>query len=188
MRRDLMETMKGSVRRESLIGLPVIISGTGRKIGIVRELQLSENMNAVTGIYVSIGGIAKKGGLIPFRHIHSVDSHGIVVSPDFRDEVQNLPAAEDNPGPDTLIGTPVVCQDGRELGRIADILIDLKKGRVAGVEISEGFIDDLVDGRSLLPHVPAIHDAAGALILTPEEAEAIRPCNKGIRNMFLNKL
>jgi uncharacterized protein YrrD len=188
MRRDLMEPMRGPVRRGFLIGLPVIIQGTGKKVGIVRELQLSDDTNTITGFYVSGNRFTKKSGLIPFKYIHSVDSHGIIISPDFLDGMQKLPTAENSIEPELLIGTSLIHQDGRELGKIADILVDLKNGRVAGVEISEGFIDDLVDGRSLLPNMPTSHDAAGTLVLTPEEAESIRPYNKGIRNIFLNKL
>ncbi|AEE96035.1 PRC-barrel domain-containing protein [Mahella australiensis] len=45
---------------------------------------------------------------------------------------------------------PVITGEGRYVGRISDILLDVNKKRVDGVEISASLVDDIIKGRNIL--------------------------------------
>ncbi|MDK2903749.1 MAG: hypothetical protein PWQ93_1668 [Clostridiales bacterium] len=46
---------------------------------------------------------------------------------------------------------PVITGEGRYVGRISDILLNMNEKRVDAVEISASLVDDIIKGRNILP-------------------------------------
>lgn len=54
---------------------------------------------------------------------------------------------------------------GRRLGRVSDLLIDERTGRIAAIEISRGYIDDMLTGRLICDE----------FALAPQTGDAVVP-------------
>jgi uncharacterized protein YrrD len=61
-------------------------------------------------------------------------------------------------------------------------------GRIEGIELSEGIIGDLISGRRMMPYEPYQQNDSDFLVITMEQAENIVSGNRGIKNIFFNKL
>jgi len=48
-------------------------------------------------------------------------------------------------------GTSHIHKNGEDLGTAKDVLFDLKHGKIDGIEVSDGLLQDIVKGRSVLP-------------------------------------
>jgi uncharacterized protein YrrD len=65
---------------------------------------------------------------------------------------EHVDAASLASGEHKLKGLPVITVNGRQLGFLEDVYFEEKLGRkIEGLEISDGFISDLKEGRKRLP-------------------------------------
>lgn len=182
-----MEKKRSStmVKRQSIIGLPVIDGKTGKKLGVVRDLYTSSRNSQLEGFYVTNKGWGSKTIGIPFEAT-TIGYDAIVTEGAFTTDTE--PQEEHNSELDKLLNKKVVREDGMELGSISDIILDPLTGKIQGLELSESVIGDLISGRRILPYEPREYSDGEMLVITLEQAESISPSNKGIKNIFNNKI
>lgn len=182
---DIAINKRNIIKRESIIGLPVIDGNTGKRLGIVKDFYTGVGNTHLEGLYVTQKGWGKKGFDILFQDITiGIDS---VIT-----EGNNLPKIkvnqENNENLKKLLKKKVVREDGQELGFISDIILDPLTGRIEGLELSESVIDDLITGRQVLAYQPDEYNKGNVIVVTIEQADNITSYNKGIKNIFLNKI
>jgi uncharacterized protein YrrD len=140
------------VKARDIIGLPVICVQDGRKLGEVRDLL--------------IGDWQLKGLLLDpkywFGHVRAVASEGIasigsdavmVSDPeavytfgDFTERGRLFMS-----GKKKLHAMPVVTPNGQQLGFIEDVYFDDQLGKqIIGLELTDGVISDLREGRKIV--------------------------------------
>lgn len=176
---------RNRIKRQSIIGLPVIEGSTGKRIGVVKELYANGQSARLAGFYVIDKGRGKKTIGIPFDDV-TIGSDAIITDGKLRPENKS---SELNGGElEKLLGKKVVREDGMELGYISDIILDPLTGRIEGLELSESVLGDLVSGRRILPYEPHEYTNGDILVITMEQAESIISNNRGIKNIFFNKL
>jgi uncharacterized protein YrrD len=182
-----MEKKRSSTRikRQSIIGLPVIEGRTGKKLGVVRDLYTSGRNSQLEGFYITNKGWGSKTIGIPFEGV-TIGFDAVIAEGDLPAEAE--PREEKNEDLAKLLNKKVVREDGMELGYISDIILDPLTGRIEGLELSESVIGDLISGRRILPYEPHEYTEGEMLVVTLEQAESITPSNKGIKNIFFNKI
>lgn len=162
--------MKEAARR-ALLGLPVVALQTGRVAGVVDEVVYDARQGVVTGIAVGRGGVARASGaqaptpaFIPLGAIKGIGADAVTfedvensgAAPAEESSFRNDDASDQEGESPRLIGVPVVTDSGKPLGKVEDIVFDLETGVLRGFELSDGLIQDLVTGRTLL-RVPAVY-------------------------------
>lgn len=170
-----------AIKRESIIGLPVIESKTGRKLGVVQDFYAGGPNTHLEGMYVAQKGFGKKSLKIPFRDV-TIGYSSVTTEGNAIEKVQ------DNGVIKGLLKKRIILEDGRELGTVSDIVLDPLTGEIRGLELSESVIDDLITGRHILPYQAEEHSEGDVIIVTMEQADSISSYNKGIKNIFLNKI
>ena len=173
------------IKRQSIIGLPFIEGRTGKKLGIVRDVYTSGQNTQLEGFYVTNKGWGSKSIGIPFADA-TIGYDAVIAEGEL--PADREPREESGEELKKLLNKEVVREDGKELGLISDIILDPLTGRIEGLELSESVIGDLISGRRILPYQPYEYTEGEMLVVTLEQADSITPCNKGIKNIFFNKL
>ncbi|OAB40740.1 PRC-barrel domain-containing protein [Paenibacillus antarcticus] len=77
-------------------------------------------------------------------------------------------------GKKKLKDLPVITEDGLTLGRISDVYIDQEVGNtIVGLEISDGFVTDIIEGRKWLPCTSDMVVGEDAVIVPPMSEERL---------------
>ncbi|HHT65619.1 MAG: PRC-barrel domain-containing protein [Caldicoprobacterales bacterium] len=181
-----MDSRRGSkIKRETIVGLPVIDGKTGKKLGVVKDLYTKEQSSHLEGFYVTNKGWGNKTIGIPFDDA-TVGCDAVIAEGEL--PASHIPQQVPGDGLVKLLNKKVVREDGVELGQISDIILDPLSGRIEGIELSEGIIGDLISGRRMMPYEPYQQNDSDFLVITMEQAENIVSGNRGIKNIFFNKL
>lgn len=142
------------MRKESeLIGLPVISKETGKKIATIREIIYSEKKNKVVGILVSEGNIFREARLIQFNNVDSIGKDALIIENENLVEKSSLlPEINQLINEKKITEDEILTEDGESLGHVRDIIIDVENGTVVGFILTDGLIQDLKEGRNVLPY------------------------------------
>lgn len=49
-------------------------------------------------------------------------------------------------------GMPVITANGKQLGILEEVYFDEVQGKIVGYELSDGFVNDVLDGRQVIRH------------------------------------
>lgn len=141
------------MKLQHLIGLPVIISHSGKLAGAVRDAWFDEHWK--------LQGVVLDGWCWKPRTARTVAWSQVLTCGDDclfitdADSVQTLPVSALQRsflnGCVRLKDLPVVTAGGEQLGRVSDVYFDPFMGtQVVGFELTDGFVSDLMDGRRWL--------------------------------------
>lgn len=177
-------------RGRDVIGIPVLETGSGRALGSVVDLLFRRD-GAVRALLVSpVKGIFRRTHAVSLDAFDALDGEGARIS---REKlVENGEAEYEGVTvrgeQDGLCGRRLLTDKGKELGTVADVIleaaIDPGDGKPAkelpathppgamllwGFEVSDGIVKDLLDGRPVVEAAGA-YLADGAVILGPNGA------------------
>lgn len=139
------------LRVSDLIDLPIYTLMNGNKFKYsVKSLLLDGFSNRIAAIVCKEGTLNKKFLIIPYEKIISVDINGIVVS----DVECIVKVAHKDLNKymqlDAVINKIVRSSSGDFYGILTDIYINPLTGKISNYELSEGYIDDIVNGRKVI--------------------------------------
>lgn len=167
------------INRNMILGLPVICQKTGKRLGIVENVQHDSDWGRITGIIVTGIGYESKNFAINLDRIQAIGHEAIMVRDDCIGDMEKR-------GQNHIIGKSVIGNHGQELGSISDIIFDSKNGQIEGYEISKGIIDDLIVGRNILSG-DFLPYSDGDVVVIPMEGNIELKSNKrGIVNILLD--
>lgn len=126
------------------IGLTVISEQTGQVLGKVTDIICSPTFDKIEDLLASEKNSNEIKQLAP-SCISSLGRDAVIVN------TADLPfLAERNEEAiylSKLRGLQIVCSDGTELGEVVDVLFEMPLCKIWGLEVSEGFIGDILVGR-----------------------------------------
>jgi uncharacterized protein YrrD len=133
-----------------IIGLPIICLDQGCKTCEIKDIFYCNRNFKVTAFLVQEGGYFHKPKVIEFEHIKKIGENAVTIETyeriiNMQDETNKLYSREN------LLGLEVVTLDGRNMGIVEDILIEIGNRRILGLILTAGLFDDLIEGRSILP-------------------------------------
>lgn len=125
------------------LGLTVISKETSKILGKVTDLICSPTLEQIVGLLITDKNSNEVKQCTPSQ-ISSLGRDAVIV------EADELPTYSDKKEEVILLsklkGIQIVCSDGTEIGEVVDILFELPS-QIWGLEVSEGFIGDLLTGR-----------------------------------------
>lgn len=136
-------------RGRDLIGMPIMNLANGEIVGRVKDILFDPISHQFIGIEVD-GSWLKGSRKICFSDFAGIGEDAITIA---EDSVIKKVLIEEETAvtEDTLIGSRVVTKNGNELGTIADIILDFDTGNITHYQISDGIIQDLLEGRGIIP-------------------------------------
>jgi len=137
-------------RFSEVSGTPVICADTGEKAGVVESVVCNER-DMVLGFLVNAGKITGKYAFLPIEDVAGggesavtvIDRNCIVRK---RKDVR----AHRKNGNWIWLDKKVRTDEGHLLGVVKDGFFDIDSGKISGIELSLGVIEDLRDGRRRL--------------------------------------
>jgi uncharacterized protein YrrD len=138
-------------RISDLLDLPVkCISGDRKIKHTVKSLLIDGNNNRIAALICKEGSIKKYVKLILYEKIAAIDINGIVIVD--QNCISNVPIQETYHyfQLNDILNQLVKNETGSLQGIITDIYINLLNGEIVSYEISEGYLDDFLNGRKIV--------------------------------------
>ncbi|AOZ91862.1 PRC-barrel domain-containing protein [Paenibacillus crassostreae] len=142
------------MKLQEMLGLPVFDIEQGKKIGKIHDFMLGNNWT-ILGIELERKVLySKMSNTISWEDIIAYGEDAIMIRNQLA--VRKMKAVDIQLsyalGKKKLCDLPVITEDGLMLGRISDVYFDQKMGNtIIGLEISDGFVTDIIEGRKWLP-------------------------------------
>jgi uncharacterized protein YrrD len=181
--------MLQGMKRGSLLGLPVISARTGKKLGVVVDIIFKPSREKIEGLLISKEGLMERKNHIPLEQIRTIGRHAVIIDDVQSDtnKTRNIVLSNKGEYGNQILGRQLLRGDGQELGHVSDIILNPNDGSVEGFEISRGVIDDLLDGRYILPYDASNSISGDAIIVSAEQTQQIQSYNRGIKGLFDTK-
>ncbi len=131
-------------------GIPIVCLKDDSRAGFLME-PLYDEVNCITGFLVDQIGLSFGRKYVALEDCLRIDKNNCVVYSDT--VIRKLPKKKNyrrNSDMDKLLGRNVVTRSGKGLGVVRDLVFDIETGNIEGFELSRGFMEDVVQGRSVL--------------------------------------
>lgn len=135
-----------------MIGLSVFHLHSGKKVGIVKDI-LFDASQCFIGLLLEDGGWLRRRKYIPNDNIVSIGRDAVVI----QSQKRILPFDESTKdwigvcsGQKSLKGRPILLTSGHELGVIENVYFMEEMGTIVGYELSDGWLNDVMEGRKVL--------------------------------------
>lgn len=166
-----------------VLNLPVICSSNGKKAGVIKDIIFSPGNREVRAFLLEHRGFEIKKRVIRLKNVVSlgydaaiidnpgcIEAHGKAsFSSEFKDE-------------GSILGLRIFTRGGSELGIVKDVIFDLQTGRIEGFEISDGLLQDIIQGRRLLPLFGKVEFGEENVLVDKEAVEEMENTGGGIKN------
>ncbi|WP_110931816.1 PRC-barrel domain-containing protein [Paenibacillus bouchesdurhonensis] len=164
------------MRLQDMIGLSVFDVEGGKQVGKVLDVMLNEDW--------TISGITLEGKVMFSSSCKVVLWEDIVAYGEDAVMIRNQQAVRrweaENiqltfiSGNGKLKELPVLTEDGTMIGYVADVYFEQDLGNtITGIEISDGFISDLMEGRKMLPFIPGMTKGENAIMVPPNSEQRL---------------
>ncbi|WP_424768776.1 PRC-barrel domain-containing protein [Paenibacillus sp. sgz302251] len=165
------------IKLQQLIGLPVIVIHSGRRVGTVKDAWFDEHWRLCGIILDDAKWLHSYVKIVAWSEVLSCGEDAVIIA---SAEV----VAQMKPkqllrsfytGLVKLRDLPVVTVQGLQLGRVSDVYFYPNQGtQIVGYELTDGFVSDLMEGRKWL-RAPSDPDAVllgEDAIIVPAVSEA----------------
>lgn len=167
-----------------IIGLNVIAFDTGKTFTKVEDIIYDDQTNRVIALLVDRGGWFSDAKVIDYTSIQSVGEdavivpHENVVSVAKESELINRAVGEKV----SVKGKQIMTEDGKDLGKVADLNIDETTGRVVGYMATGGIFSDIYNGKPYVP-APETIKVGGDVVFVPAfTAELMKERGEGLKD------
>ncbi|QZY57012.1 PRC-barrel domain-containing protein [Crassaminicella profunda] len=166
-----------------IIGLPVISLDEGCKTFEIKDIIYCNQNLKVTAFLVHEGGYFHEPMVVYFEHVKNIGENAVTIQNDtsikrIKYSMSQLQSRE------KLLGLEVITDDGKHVGTVQDIMIEIGNGRLLGLILTEGLFDDLVEGRSILPFLQSFTIHQDAIIITSSISASILQGTGGLKNLL----
>lgn len=172
-------------RYSEVIGLPVICVENGKKVGIIKDIIFCTENKRIVAFEIERNSYEIKKKIVLKEDVLSLGKDAMIIE----NEKKMLAFAKlkDDLGikkKDTIIGLKIYTKYGEDIGVVKDILFDFQKDTLDGVEVSDGLIQDVVQGRNLLPLLGKVEFGEENILVERAAVEEMMEKGKGIKGII----
>lgn len=171
-----------------VLGLPVICLDNGKKVGTVKNIIFCPKKQKLLAFLLECKSYEfNKKIILPEDIINIGKGAVIILEESSLKDLRKSQNREEFAEKGEVIGLRVFSKNGEEVGIVKDVLFDYKNGSIEGVEISDGLIQDLVKGRSVLPLIGKVEFGEEIILVDNDAVEEIMETGGGLRNIIKDK-
>lgn len=153
---------------------PVVAVASGEKLGFVDDLFLDTAGRQILGVRTRTGGLLTHHAAMLWTGIEAIGDDAVTVKDaSVLNEETTFSDLKDARRAEAILGTTVMTVSGQEVGRVADLSLDLQSQSVLDYALGVGLIDRLRGEDRLIP-VSGIR-SVGADAIVVEDAAASQP-------------
>ncbi|MBZ4645551.1 MAG: hypothetical protein PWR27_1890 [Petroclostridium sp.] len=170
-----------------IIGLPVISISTGNRIGVVKDIIFISTTKKILALIINNKKIMSNTKAIKVEDIVKAGRSAILVKDEkcviSLDQLPQLPNMKKYR--DEIVDLQVYTDSGVNLGTVQDASFDFEIGMLEEIEISDGIVQDLIEGRKFIPATESIQLEKGIVIVESEKVHQLKTNGKGIKKYLL---
>ncbi|MEK3882736.1 PRC-barrel domain-containing protein [Paenibacillus sp. PL2-23] len=165
------------VKLQQLIGLPIIVIHSGKRVGTVKDAWFDEHWK-LQGLIVEFAKwFAARTRVVSWNEVLSCGEDAVLISGEDAVVAMNRRKVRRAfyTGIVRLKEMPVVTVTGEQLGLLSDVYFyPLQGTQIVGYELTDGFVSDLMEGRKWLkaPSDPDLVLLGEDAIIVPAVSEA----------------
>jgi len=168
-----------------VVGLPVVCVESGKKLGIVKEVLFCPKTREVKAFLLERKGCQVRKKILLLKDVLSLGRDALVVDSiscvkDLR-KVQEAAGLKDSA---KVTGLRIYSKMGEDLGTVKDVLFDYRTGLIEGVEVSAGLLQDIVEGRNVLPLFGKVEFSDESILVDREAIEEMTGTGGGLKKFF----
>lgn len=152
------------VKASDLVGLPLLVGPDLRRIGRVQDVLVTRDGRRICGLTVDSGGWFRPLRVFDYRAVRAVGPTCLLAGRE-----AYLDPDHDHHCGKQLVGKPILSSTGDELGMMDDFHFHPSTGEVSALQISQGFVDDLLDGKQVLQAPGALFLGKEAILMAPDD-------------------
>ena len=178
----------GVLKCSEVIGLPVICTDDGKKIGVVEDLIFTPMKKEVKALLLERTGyeICKK--VVLMKDIAYLGKDAVMVnSKSCKTEMRKAASNGALEDKGEIRGLTVYSKSGEDLGEVKDVLFDCKTGVVEGVEVTGGLFQDIMQGRKILPLFGKVEFSEESVLVDREAVDEMVATGGGIKKKLLKE-
>lgn len=171
---------------KEILRFSIIDNNSGEKIATIKDIIFSNKNFRVLAIIVSEGGLFKEEKIIRYKNISTIGKDFVAIDKkNVIEKLKDFPELEkETADDDKLIGLKVISHDGEILGYIKDIIFDEKNGKIIGFYLTDGIIQDMLEGRNIIPCTENINITEEALILNKKFKDEYEKNKKNYKKLL----
>lgn len=171
-----------------VLGLPVICLENGKKIGVVKNIIFCPKKKKLLAFLLECKSFEIKKNVVLAEDIINIGNDAvIIIKESCLKDLRKIKDNDDFVDKGEVIGLRVISKKGQDVGIVKDVIFDYKNNSIEGVEISDGLLQDLVKGRSILPLIGKVEFGEEFILVDNDAVEEIMETGGGIRNIIKDK-
>lgn len=175
-------------KASEIINLDIIASDTGQKIEKVKDILYDDNNDTIKALLVDAGGWFKSAKILPYSSISSIGENAVIVqsshaimTADSMDDISGDP--EDHP---QVKNKTVMTEGGKNLGKIADLVIDENTGKVTHYIVSGGIFQDMYKGQPMIDSTETLQVGDDVVFVSNATADRVQEYSGGLKGATQN--
>lgn len=174
------------IKSKELIGTGIVELKSGSLIGKVANTIFYPGHKEILGFTVESGRWVKKQKVLPVKDISNIGSDKIMISSsdiliDY-DEYPGLNQAVREK--ERVFGLPVLTCKGEGLGYIEDIIIEEKNCTIEGYVLTDGIVEDILRGKTIVPFAEEIIFGDDTVIINENYKNIILKNDISLKKVF----
>jgi uncharacterized protein YrrD len=168
-----------------VIGLPVICVENGKKIGIIKDVLFCTKYREVKAFQLERKGCNIRKKVILLKDVLSLGKDALIVNDcNCTATLNKVEKTDELKYRGKIKGLKVFSKAGDDLGIVNDIIFDYKNGLIEGVEVSDGFLQDIVLGRKVVPLFGKVEVGSESILIDKEALDEMRTTGGGLKKII----
>ena len=175
-------------RYSEVLNLPVVCANNGKKAGVIKDIIFCPENREVSALLLEHKGLEIKKKVVRLKDILNLGDDAVIInSPDCVESLGKASYTNEFKDEGSILGLRIFTRSGDELGIVKDVIFDWQTGRIEGFEVSDGLLQDIMQGRMILPLFGKVEFGEENVLVEKEAVEEMENTGGGIKNR-LNKL
>jgi len=175
------------IKYSDVVGLPVICIENGKKIGLVSEIIFCPKFKEVRAIVLDRKGCQIRKKALLLEDVVNIGSDAVVVNDcSCTKTLRELETSNKLREKGNLIGLRIYSKSGKDLGTVKDVLFDFSTRSVEGLEVSDSLLQDIMQGRNILPLFGNVEFGEDNVLVDREAVEEMQSTGGGIKKILLS--
>lgn len=173
-------------RYSEVLNLPVLCADSGKKAGVVKDIIFGLDSKSVKALLLEQNGLSLKKKVVLLEKLLSLGSDAAIInSRSCVSDMNRTAYSEAFRDEGALLGLKVFSKAGGDLGTVKDVVFDWQTGKIEGFEVSGGMIQDVIQGRKLIPLFGKVELGEEFAVVGSESVEEMEETGGGIKNRLL---
>ncbi|NJD03284.1 MAG: photosystem reaction center subunit H [Ruminiclostridium sp.] len=175
-------------RYSEVLNLPVVCVKNGKKTGVIKDIIFCPENREVSAFLLEHKGLEIRKKVVKLKSILNLGDDAVIIdSPDCVKSLGKAAYTAEFKDEGSILGLRIFTRAGEELGIVKDVIFDWQAGRIEGFEVSDGLLQDILQGRRILPLFGKVEFGEENILVDKEAVEEMENTGGGIRNK-LNKI